>query len=87
MSSLFWPLLKQIVNALSYYKKLKETGKQPYFVAGHSLGEYNALLAASGIDFATGLKRVKKRGELMSQASGGTMAAVLNLPAEKIKTI
>jgi trans-AT polyketide synthase/acyltransferase/oxidoreductase domain-containing protein len=76
-----------VVNALSYYKKVKETGKQPEFVAGHSLGEYNALLAAGGIDFATGLKLVKKRGELMSQATGGAMAAVINLPVDKLKAI
>jgi len=76
-----------VVNALSYYKKVKETGKQPDFVAGHSLGEYNALLAAGGIDFATGLKLVKKRGELMSQATGGAMAAVINLPVDKLKAI
>ena len=67
-----------VVNALSYYKKIKETEKKPDFVAGHSLGEYSALLAAGGIDFETGLKLVKKRGELMSRATGGAMAAVVN---------
>ncbi len=74
-----------VVNALSYFKK--QEGKQPDFVAGHSLGEYNALLAAGAVDFATGLKLVKKRGELMSKASGGAMAAVLNLTADQIKSI
>ena len=73
-----------VVNALSF---LKKGGKKPDFVAGHSLGEYNALLASGGIDFATGLKLVKKRGELMSQASNGAMAAVLNVSADKIKKI
>ena len=38
----------------------------------------NALLAAGGIDFETGLQLVKKRGELMSRATGGSMAAVVN---------
>ena len=76
-----------VVNALSYFKKLDETGKRPDYVAGHSLGEYNALLAAGGVDFETGLKLVKKRSELMSQASGGAMAAVLNLAEEKILSI
>ncbi|MFC1886830.1 ACP S-malonyltransferase, partial [Thermodesulfobacteriota bacterium] len=76
-----------VVNALSYFKKLDETGKRPDYVAGHSLGEYNALLAAGGIDFETGLKLVKKRSELMSQANGGAMAAVLNLDEEKIRSI
>lgn len=77
-----------IVNALSYFNKLRETnGKQPDFVAGHSLGEYNALLATGGVDFVTGLKLVKKRGELMSRAEEGAMAAVLNCSAEKIREI
>ncbi len=76
-----------VVNALSHFKKIKQTGISPDFVAGHSLGEYNALLAAGGVDFATGLKLVQKRGELMSKASSGTMAAVLNLSADKLKTI
>jgi len=76
-----------VVNALSYFYKLKERGKQIHFFAGHSLGEYNALLAARAVDFDTGLKLVKKRGELMSQASGGGMAAVLNLPEQDIQAI
>jgi len=76
-----------VVNALSYFKKVEQTGKQPDFVAGHSLGEYNALLATGGIDFATGLKLVQKRGKLMSQVQSGSMAAVLNLPADKLKAI
>lgn len=76
-----------VVNALSYLKKIKETGKRPEFVAGHSLGEYNALLAAGGFDFATGLKLVKKRGELMGRATGGGMAAVIGLTEEEIMEI
>lgn len=76
-----------VVNALSYFQKVQQTGLSPDFVAGHSLGEYNALLAAGGVDFATGLKLVKKRGELMSQAQNGTMAAVINFPVEKMEAI
>ncbi len=75
------------VNALSYLHKLRQCEKPPSFVAGHSLGEYNALLAASVFDFATGLKLVKKRGELMSQAVGGAMTAVIGLNSEAIKLI
>ncbi len=71
------------VNALHYYKALLE-GQKPDYVAGHSLGEYDALLAAGVFDFLTGLKLVKRRGELMSQAKGGGMAAVIGLAAEKI---
>ena len=76
-----------VVNALSYFKKVEQTGKPADFVAGHSLGEYNALLAAGGVDFATGLKLVQKRGELMSQAPTGAMAAVINCSIEKLEAI
>ena len=76
-----------VVSALSYLKRVKETGKKPNFVTGHSLGEYNALLAAGAFDFATGLKLVKKRGELMNRATGGGMAAVIGLNEEQITDV
>lgn len=75
------------VNALTYLKKCKETEERPDFVAGHSLGEYNALHAAGAFDFETGLKLVKKRGELMGQARGGKMAAVIGLKEKQISEI
>jgi malonyl CoA-acyl carrier protein transacylase len=73
-----------VVNALSYYKKVKDTGETPDYLAGHSLGEFNALLAAECFDFETGLKLVKKRGELMSQATDGAMAAIVNASYDQI---
>lgn len=76
-----------VVNALSYYAHIEDGGDKPDFVAGHSLGEYNALLAAEVFDFEAGLKLVKKRGELMSEASGGGMAAVMNASKEEIEAI
>ena len=76
-----------VVNALSYYKKQEETGTKPDFVTGHSLGEFNALLAAECFDFEAGLKLVKKRGELMSRAPEGGMAAILNASKEEIEDI
>lgn len=75
------------VNALSFFKKVKESGKSPDYVAGHSLGEYNALFAAKAIDFKTGLMLVQKRGSLMSSATGGGMAAVIGLKAEDVQKI
>src|SRR5215471_6592642 len=75
-----------VVNALTYYKAIA-TGPKPDFVAGHSFGEYDALLAAEAFDFMTGLKLVKKRGELMSQAKGGGMAAIIGVPVEKSEAI
>jgi malonyl CoA-acyl carrier protein transacylase len=76
-----------VVNALSYFEKIEETGQVPDFVVGHSLGEFNALLAAQCFDFETGLKLVQKRGELMGQVSGGAMAAVLNATKYEIEEI
>jgi malonyl CoA-acyl carrier protein transacylase len=75
-----------IVNALHYYKA-RAQGIHPAYVAGHSLGEYNALLAAGVFDFLTGLKLVRQRGELMAHAKNGTMAAVIGLPATRIALI
>lgn len=75
-----------VVNALHHYKALSQ-GTRPDFVAGHSLGEYNALWAAGVFDFITGLRLVKKRGELMARAANGGMAAVIGLDAERIARI
>lgn len=72
-----------VVNALHYYKA-KAEGKQPSYLAGHSLGEYNALMAAGAFDFITGLRLVQKRGELMAMAKNGAMAAVIGLSPEKL---
>src|SRR5438552_3607941 len=70
-------------NALHYYN-LSAQGIRPDAVAGHSLGEYNALLAAGAFDFLTGLRLVQRRGELMAEARNGAMAAVIGLEAERI---
>lgn len=73
-----------IVNALTYLKKVAEAGSPPDFLAGHSLGEYDALFAAGCFDFATGVKLVQKRGALMAKVQGGGMAAVIGLTKEAI---
>ncbi len=73
-----------VVNALTFQKKMKEGQKQPDFVAGHSLGEYSALQAAGVMTFEEGLKLVIKRGELMSKAENGGMAAILNSSEKEI---
>ncbi|MGG1243009.1 ACP S-malonyltransferase [Bacillus cabrialesii] len=76
-----------VVNALSYLKRVEETGRKPDFAAGHSLGEYNALFAAGAFDFVTGLRLVKKRGELMGRITGGGMAAVIGLTKEQVTAV
>jgi trans-AT polyketide synthase/acyltransferase/oxidoreductase domain-containing protein len=72
------------VNALGYYQRRDENPDRPDFVAGHSLGEYNALLAAEVFDFATGLKLVQRRGELMGMAKDGGMAAVIGIDEDSL---
>ena len=76
-----------IVNALAYLQRTRLEGRVPSYVAGHSLGEYNALFAAGVFDFETGVKLVQKRGELMSQAPLGGMAAVIGLDEEQVMDV
>src|SRR5262245_43722300 len=76
-----------VVNALTYRARMDDGGAVPDFVAGHSLGEYNALLAAAVFDFETGVKLVKRRGALMGQVSGGGMAAVIGLEPARIEAV
>lgn len=65
------------VSALSYLDRLAEDPVPPDHLVGHSLGEYVALFAAGVFDFETGLRLVRRRGELMAAAAAGTMAAVV----------
>ena len=73
-----------VVNALSYLKRIQVLKKEPDYLAGHSLGEYNALHAAGVISFEAGLKLVKKRGELMGRVKNGSMAAVINFSEKQV---
>ncbi len=75
-----------VVNALHYYKAVGQ-GARPTHLAGHSLGEYNALLAAGVFDFLTGLRLTQKRGELMSRAKNGGMGAVIGLGADAVAKV
>jgi malonyl CoA-acyl carrier protein transacylase len=76
-----------VVNAMMWRARQAEDRPAPAFVAGHSLGEYNALLAAGAFDFATGLELVRRRGELMGRVRGGGMAAVIGLEPARIEAI
>jgi trans-AT polyketide synthase, acyltransferase and oxidoreductase domains len=75
-----------VVGALSYLARERDGGR-PDFLAGHSLGEYGALFAAGCVDFATGLRLVTRRAELMDQAAGGTMAAVVGVDPDRLATL
>lgn len=76
-----------IVSALTYLETLEHTGKRPDFVAGHSLGEYTALFAAGAFSFETGVRLVKKRGELMGEANGGAMAAIVGMNQVQVQNV
>jgi len=65
-------------------------GRRPAFLAGHSLGEYTALVAAGSLTFEDGLRLVSRRGQLTQEAGRaqpGTMAALLGLSEEQIDEI
>jgi trans-AT polyketide synthase/acyltransferase/oxidoreductase domain-containing protein len=76
-----------VVGAMTHRARVEDGGPAPAFLAGHSLGEYCALFAAGVFDFETGLRLVKRRGELMSQMSGGGMTAVIGLAPARIREI
>jgi trans-AT polyketide synthase/acyltransferase/oxidoreductase domain-containing protein len=69
-----------VVNALASLA-LAEAGVQPRMVAGHSLGEYNALFTAHCFDFETAVSLVQKRGLLMAEITGGGMTVVTGMSA------
>ncbi|HEY0837824.1 MAG TPA: ACP S-malonyltransferase [Azospirillum sp.] len=76
-----------VVNALNHRQRARDTGERPDFVAGHSVGEYNALECAGVVSFEDGLRLVQRRGQLMSTAPKGAMAAVIGLTAERVGEI
>lgn len=73
-----------------YRAWMNSSGAKPSILAGHSLGEYTALVAAEALDFADALKLVRFRAQAMQQAvpeGVGGMAAILGLDDEAIKAI
>jgi [acyl-carrier-protein] S-malonyltransferase len=69
---------------------LTEQGISPSLVAGHSLGEYSALVAAKTLEFKDALRLVRMRGQFMQEAvpqGVGSMAAILNLPSGKLEAV
>ena len=72
--------------SVAAYRVLESRGIQPDFAAGHSLGEYSALVAAGALEFADAVKLVRQRGLYMQEAvpaGEGAMAAILGLsPAD-----
>ena len=76
--------------SIAAHSVLTAKGIVPSYVAGHSLGEYSALVAAGSLRFADAVRLVRKRGRYMQEAvpeGVGAMAALLKLPADKLDAI
>jgi [acyl-carrier-protein] S-malonyltransferase len=76
--------------SVAAYRVLAEKGVRPDFVAGHSLGEYSALVAAGSLEFADAVRIVRRRGEYMQTAvpeGVGAMAAILGLAPAQVAEI
>ena len=76
--------------SIAAFEVLRERGLSPDYVAGHSLGEYSALVAAGSLRFADAVRLVRKRGRYMQEAvppGVGAMAALLKLPEGKLDEI
>ncbi|MFS0861452.1 ACP S-malonyltransferase [Fredinandcohnia sp. 179-A 10B2 NHS] len=79
-----------LTTSFAILEKFKEAGIKPDFVAGHSLGEYSALVAAGAIKFEDAVYAVRKRGEFMEEAvpaGKGTMAAILGMQSDELHQI
>ncbi|GAL83184.1 PfaD family protein [Sporocytophaga myxococcoides] len=66
-----------VVNTMYYLDYIKSGANETNYLLGHSLGEYNALVAAGVMDFKTGLEIVKRRAELFAEIKDGGMMAVM----------
>lgn len=76
--------------SVAAYRVLAEHGLQPVVAAGHSLGEYSALVASGALAFADAVRLVRKRGQFMQEAvpvGEGGMAAIMGLDSEAIVSI
>jgi len=76
-----------VVNAMTFRARQDDGAPAPSYLAGHSLGEFNALAAAGVFDFATGLRLVQRRGAIMGRVSGGGMAAIIGLEPARIEAV
>ena len=75
---------------MAAFRTLAKQGVTPDFAAGHSLGEYSALVAAGGLDFASAVKLVRARGTYMQEAvppGEGAMAAILGMSPSDVAEV
>ena len=76
-----------LVNALRLLAHTEDDGRGYAVFAGHSLGEYNALVAAGVLDLISGLRLVRDRALAMAEVRDGGMVAVIGLPAEDVERV
>jgi [acyl-carrier-protein] S-malonyltransferase len=79
-----------LTTSVAALRVLNEKGVSPSFVAGHSLGEYSAHIAAGTMSFADAVRTVRNRGKYMQEAvpvGVGGMAAILGMDLEKVKAV
>jgi len=79
-----------LATSVAIYRGVQEKGIVPVAVAGHSLGEYSALVAAGSLAFADALRLVRQRGLFMQEAvpvGEGAMAAIIALDTEAVEAI
>ncbi len=79
-----------LVVSVAVYRVLSKLGLQPNYVAGHSLGEYSALVAVGALDLSTAVQLVRKRGIYMQDAVAvglGAMAAIIGVDLEVVKEV
>jgi [acyl-carrier-protein] S-malonyltransferase len=79
-----------LVHSVAVWTMLRKRGCQPALLAGHSLGEYSALVAAGGLAFADAVRLVHKRGAFMQEAvppGQGSMAAMLGMEREAVEAL
>src|SRR3954466_8885020 len=76
--------------SVAAFRVLESMGYQPSYVAGHSLGEYSAHVAAGTLSFTDAVKTVRNRGKYMQEAvpvGVGAMAAILALPLDSLREV
>lgn len=79
-----------LTTSVAILTALKQSGITPDYVAGHSLGEYSALVAAGAFSFEDGVYTVRKRGEYMEEAvpnGEGAMAAILGMDPALLRDV
>jgi [acyl-carrier-protein] S-malonyltransferase len=79
-----------LVHSMAMWTQLRRQGIQPALMAGHSLGEYSALVAAGVLSFADAVRLVHQRGTFMQQAvppGEGSMAAMTRAPREEVEAL